>query len=161
MSHLINVLLKKADILVNSIDFLLIRAVLLLLAPGVYQETKRIRLRLYDVRDALDLGEFIVEKGVFLKEALVFFDDDVQIIGVAALSEPIAKVRILSRDLVVHFFVLFLLLVHPHPQPFQTLIRILLILLADHRVFALRKGRGLLVVSFGVIGGNHGVLLAL
>ena len=84
MSHLINVLLKKADILVNSIDLLLIRAVQLLLAPGVYQETKRIRLRLYDVRDALDLGEFIVEKSVFLKEALVFFGDDVQIIVVAA-----------------------------------------------------------------------------
>lgn len=37
------------------------------------------------------------------------------IIGVAALSESIAKVSILSHDLVIHFFVLFLLLVDPYP----------------------------------------------
>lgn len=52
----------------------------------------------------------------------MFLDDDVLIVGVAALSEPIAKVRVLSYDLVIHLFVLLLLLVHPHPQPFQTLI---------------------------------------
>lgn len=61
----------------------------------------------------------------------MLLDDGMLIVGVAALGEPIAKVRILLYDLVINFFVLLLLLVHPHPQPFQTLISILLVLLAD------------------------------
>lgn len=45
----------------------------------------------------------------------MLLDDGMLIIRVAALDEPIAKVRILPYDLVIHFFILFLLLVHPHP----------------------------------------------
>lgn len=88
-------------------------------------------MRHYDVSDALNLSELVMEKCVLFEETFMFCDDDMRIIGLASLNEPIAKVKILSHDLIIHLFVLFLLLVHPHSQPFQTLIRIFLLLLAE------------------------------
>lgn len=66
LDDFVNTVLKKGNILVYSVYLLLIRALWLLLAPWIYQEPKWIILRLNDASDALDLGELVMEKGIFL-----------------------------------------------------------------------------------------------
>lgn len=141
--HFINAVLKKGNVLVYSVDPILVGVISLQLSPWIYQEKKRIVLRLKGVSDALDLGELVMEEGVFLQEVLVLLYDSLLIIGVAALNELIPEVRILFHDLIIHSFVLLLLLIHLYPQLFQTLIGTLLFLSADPRVLALCKRKGL------------------
>lgn len=66
LDDFVNTVLNKGNILVYSVYLLLIRCLGLLLAPWIYQKPKRIILRLNDVGDALDLGELVMEEGIFL-----------------------------------------------------------------------------------------------